>query len=450
MRTVCLQTDALRKHALGPSIARALEAALHAVEPGELVRRAIGSRIRDQSLPPNARIIVAGAGKAGRSMAEALVETLGDRIVEGLVVIKADASFEAFECGPVRIVAGDHPVPGERSIAAGLELLAVARRAGPDDVVLCPISGGASALVTVPHDGITLADLAAVTQALLRSGADIQTLNCVRKHLDRIKGGGLALAAAPATVLTLVLSDVVGDPLDVIASGPTVGDTSTFEDAWMAVHAAMDSQAVAPSVRRLLADGRAGARPETPTPDDPRLARTHAVLLAGNGTAVEAAANRVSTEGMRMIARHALRGEAADAGRQLAARLPELFGAGPACIVAGGETTVTLRGNGVGGRNLELALAAVEPMAAVPGALLVTLATDGDDGPSGAAGAVVTSDTLARARARGLDVQTHLARNDSLAFFDALGDTIRTGPTGTNVCDLAILSWLPTTVPSSS
>jgi glycerate 2-kinase len=329
-------------------------------------------------------------------------------------------------------------------VDAGRALLALADAAGPGDLVLCPISGGASSLVTVPRGDITLEDLGIVTTALLRSGASIEAMNAVRKHLDAIKGGGLALAASRATVIALVLSDVVGDPLDIVGSGPTVGDRSTFDEALSIAIEAMGAEAIPPRIRRWLEAGRSGAHLETPDPDDARLACVHNVLLAGNGTAMDAAAARAQADGLRIVGRHLLVGEACDAGRALARRLPELSGsATPAGLVAGGETTVTIRGEGIGGRNLEVALGAVEILAATPGALLVTLATDGDDGPSGAAGAVVTSDTLARARAQGLDPREHLARNDSLAFFDALGDTIRTGPTGTNVCDLALLSWNP-------
>jgi glycerate 2-kinase len=445
MLTRLLQTRSLREHPLGPKIARALDAALSAVDPHTLVRQAVqpsptGLRIRDRmvSLPRSGRILVIGAGKAGRAMAEALLDTLPDSIVEGVVAVKASSDEEEHAVGPIRIMPAGHPVPDGRSIAAGRALLELAGRAGPDDLVLCPISGGASALVTVPQADLSLDDLATVTRALLHGGADIETLNCVRKHLDAIKGGGLALAAAPARVVDLILSDVIGDSLDVIASGPTVGDASTFEDAWTAVHQSMEPDEIPRAVMRWLSEGRAGLHPETPAPDDPRLAAVRHVLLAGNDTAVDALAASATALGMAVLGRHVLLGEATLAGAALAKRVCELRSDGPACIVAGGETTVTVRGDGVGGRNLEVALAAVEELARVPGAIVVTFATDGDDGPSGAAGAVVTSDTLARACALGLDVQAHLARNDSLAFFDALGDTIRTGPTGTNVCDLAI------------
>jgi glycerate 2-kinase len=452
MQTRLLQTKSLASHPLGHTVCGALASALTAVEPARLVRRAIawdatGVRVGDQihRLPTGGRIFVAGAGKAGLAMAHALVEVLGDRIVDGVVAIKGDDDHGGVTAvGPIRIVHSGHPVPDRRSVDAGRALLALADAAGPGDLVLCPISGGASSLVTVPRGDITLEDLGIVTTALLRSGASIEAMNAVRKHLDAIKGGGLALAASRATVIALVLSDVVGDPLDIVGSGPTVGDRSTFDEALSIAIEAMGAEAIPPRIRRWLEAGRSGAHLETPDPDDARLACVHNVLLAGNGTAMDAAAARAQADGLRIVGRHLLVGEACDAGRALARRLPELSGsATPAGLVAGGETTVTIRGEGIGGRNLEVALGAVEILAATPGALLVTLATDGDDGPSGAAGAVVTSDTLARARAQGLDPREHLARNDSLAFFDALGDTIRTGPTGTNVCDLALLSWNP-------
>jgi glycerate 2-kinase len=447
-----LEATSLARHPLGRSVARALRRALEAVDPEALVRRAVawesgGLRLGDEvhRLPEDGRIFVAGAGKAGLAMARALVQTLGDRIVDGLVVIKAGHEEAPDAIGPMRVMVGGHPVPDRRSLDAGRALLAVARAAGPRDIVVCPISGGASSLVTDPVADITLEDLRRVTDGMLLRGADIVAMNAVRKHLDAIKGGGLALAAAPASVVGLILSDVVDDPLDVIASGPTVGDRSTFADALAAVRRALEPAEIPTSIAQVLEEGRTGARPETPAPDDPRLAGVSNVVLAGNDTATRAAVQALEAEGLDVVGRHALLGEAAAAGRALAQRSHELAGTGS--IVAGGETTVTIRGDGVGGRNLEVALAAVESLERVPGALLVTFATDGDDGPSAAAGAAVTSETFARARARGLDPRTYLARNDSLAFFDALGDTIRTGPTGTNVCDLAILSWTPTHPP---
>jgi hydroxypyruvate reductase len=313
------------------------------------------------------------------------------------------------------------------------------------DLVIAVISGGGSALMTLPAPGLALADLQSLTGALLRCGATINEINTLRKHLDQIKGGGLARMAYPATLVTLILSDVVGSPLDVIASGPTVPDPTTFAEAYALLERYGIAASVPPPIIEHLRRGMAGQAEETLKPGDPRFERVQNLIVASNAQAAEAALTAARTEGFNtLLLTTYLQGEAREVGRALAAVARELAATGrplpgPACVVAGGETTVTLRGQGMGGRNQELALAAVADLAGLPGIALITLATDGGDGPTNAAGAVVTGATLERARQRGLDPLAHLARNDAYPFFDALGDLLRPGPTHTNVNDLVFI-----------
>jgi glycerate 2-kinase len=311
--------------------------------------------------------------------------------------------------------------------------------------VVCVISGGGSALLTLPGEGITLEDLQQTTQALLRSGASINEINVVRKHLDVVKGGGLARIAAPATVLTLVLSDVVGNPLDAIASGPTVPDTSTWQDGAAVFDRYELWDRVPEPVGKRVRAGLAGHLPETPKPGDPIFSRTQCAVVGSNLVACEAAAATARELGLHsLVLTTFVEGEAREVGRVLAGVLREVDAsahplARPCCIVAGGETTVTLRGEGLGGRNQELCLSAAFSLRGLKDVLLASIGTDGSDGPTDAAGACVDGTTFGRALSLGLDPSQFLANNDSYAFFDRLGDLIRTGPTNTNVNDLYLL-----------
>ncbi len=328
------------------------------------------------------------------------------------------------------MIEAGHPVPDQSSVRGAQAVADLARQATARDLVLCLLSGGGSALLTLPVPGLTLADLQALTDALLRSGATINELNTVRKHWSRIKGGRLAHLVAPATLVTLVLSDVVGDPLDVIASGPTVPDPSTVADA----------QAVLE--RYGIWTGRAVPFQETPKPGDPAFERVQHVIVGSNRLAAVAAVEQARRLGFgALLLSTYVEGEAREVARVAAALAKGMRGHGdplspPACLVWGGETTVTIRGAGKGGRNQELALAAALALDGWPGVLVMALATDGTDGPTDAAGAIATGETVARARALGLDPQAALDVNDSYPFFDALDDLILTGPTGTNVNDL--------------
>jgi glycerate 2-kinase len=343
-----------------------------------------------------------------------------------------------------------HPVPDERSVKAARRALNVAGATAPKDVLVVLLSGGASALMALPDEGITLEDKQQTVRRLLTGGATIDELNAVRKHLSAIKGGRLA-AATQATVLTLAISDVVGDDLSVIGSGPTVPDPSTFADA-LAVLDRRGGRAAYPSaVVTLLERGQGGEIPETPKPDDPRIARSIARIIGGRMTAVDGAVDAARSRGYHVhVIEHPIVGEAREAARAFAADVRRLASTlpHPACIVGGGETTVIVKGSGLGGRNQELTLAMLtlppSPFSVPPSPFPLppiffgSIGTDGIDGPTDAAGAIVDATTAERAAALGLDPQHFLDNNDSYHFFSALDDLLRTGPTGTNVGDVQV------------
>ena len=391
------------------------------------------------------RVLVVGAGKAGAPMAQAVANLLGDRLSGGLVIVKDGHTCGLQAVGPIELAEASHPLPDERGVAATQRLVELVRDARAGDLVVCVISGGGSALMVAPAPGISLSDLQALTSALLACGATIDEINALRKHLDVVKGGGLARLAAPASLLTLILSDVVGDALDVIASGPTVPDHSTFAQAWQSLERYTLSGQVPATVTGHLRRGLRGEIPETPKTGDPVFASVQNVIIGNNLQAAQAALAQARQAGFNtlLLTSH-LQGEARQVGQFLAAIARQVAASGepvgrPACIIAGGETTVTLRGKGKGGRNQELVLGAVKGLAGLQDVVLVSLATDGGDGPTDAAGAVITGQTLERARQAGLDPETFLANNDSYRFFDALGDLLRPGPTQTNVNDLAVI-----------
>ena len=414
--------------------------ALAAVDPAAAVRRHVrreGDVLvvahRRYKLDEYERVFVIGFGKAAVPMTTAVAGTLGDRLTTGVVVTKyghGEISQSATK-SPIVLIEAGHPVPDENSARGAQAVADLVDQATERDLVICLISGGGSALLTLPMPGLDLADLQALTGALLRSGATINELNTVRKHWSRIKGGNLARLAAPATLVTLILSDVVGDPLDVIASGPTVPDPATVADA----QAVLERHGIHTPVPFQ----------ETPKPGDPVFGRVQNVVVGSNRQAALAAVEAARQLGINaLLLGTFVEGEAREVAKVAAALAKGVRAHGeplqpPACLVWGGETTVTIRGKGKGGRNQELALAAALALEGWPGMLLMALATDGTDGPTDAAGAVVTGETVARARAMGLDPWAALEENDSYAFFDALGDLIFTGPTGTNVNDLLFI-----------
>jgi glycerate 2-kinase len=430
---------------------RVLGAALAAVEPRRAVRAALrleaGALVvggRRYSLAGVRRVLVVGAGKAAAPMAAAVEDVLPGNAptVEGLVIVPYGQSAPTRS---VRVAEAAHPIPDQAGAAAARALTDLVSTADERDLVLAVISGGGSALLTYPVDGISLADLQALTDALLRSGATITEINVLRKHLEVAKGGQLARRAAPAPVLALILSDVVGNPLDAIASGPTVPDTSTWSDAGAVLDRYRLWDGLPVGIAARVRDGLRGALPDTPKPDDPIFERTQAVLVGSNLLACEAAAAEAERLGFTcLVLSTFVEGEAREAARVLAGVLREVHASGhplprPCCVVAGGETTVTVRGQGKGGRNQELALAAAWPLRGLPDVLLASVGTDGSDGPTDAAGAWVDGETLTRAQALGLDPARHLAENDAYHLLDPLDALIRTGRTNTNVNDLMLL-----------
>lgn len=428
------------------------QAALAAVDPGLAVRRHArirGSLLtvggRDYDLDSIERVWIVGGGKAATAMVAALHQILGARLDGGLVVTKIGHMDPDLDVGPVEVVEAGHPLPDEAGVRGAKRMADLLASATERDLVLAVISGGGSALLTLPSAGLSLADLRETTDLLLRAGATIVELNAVRKHLSQIKGGGLARLAGDAAVVSLILSDVVGDPLDVIASGPTVPDPTTYAAAVSVLKRTDLMGRVPQAVRQHLQAGLHGELPDTPKAGAEFLTRVHNVIIGSNRLAAEAAVREAQARGLdALLLSTFVEGEAREVARVAAALAKELVTYDrpvprPACLVWGGETTVTVAGEGKGGRNQELALAAAVSMQGLPDVVLVALGTDGTDGPTDAAGAVATGETIARAQVRGLDPLAHLADNDAYPFFDALGDLIRTGPTGTNVNDLLFL-----------
>ena len=437
------------------SLLRAFRASVDAVEPARLVASAL--RVERDALfldvpgvlakvPLSSlrRVLLVGAGKAGRAMGEAALAALGKRVAEGVIAVPRGAEGVS---GPVRFAAAGHPVPDIFSFAAARETLSLLERAGEGDLVVALVSGGGSAMLSAPAAGVTREEKAETIRLLLRAGTDIAAFNAVRKHLSEVKGGLLARAAHPAAVWVLLLSDVPGDDPSVIASGPFSPDPTTFGDAIGVLERHGVRYAVPPAVRRRLADGAAGIVPETPKPDDPAFLGTTPVLLGTNRTAMDAAALRLARERNAgptaiVLLPGFLHGEARECARSFCARLrkaAEALSPGQAvAVIAGGETTVSVRGGGRGGRSQEFALAAAIELAGEEAMTVLAAGTDGIDGPTDAAGAYADGTTVARASARGLDPGAHLEDNDSFPFFEALGDLVVTGPTGTNVADLAI------------
>lgn len=390
-------------------------------------------------LPAHGRILVVGAGKAGAPMARAVEEILGDRISDGLICVKYG------HLSPVdrtRIVEAGHPVPDENGLKAARGVAELLGPAGEDDLVICLISGGGSALLPLPTGSVTLEDKQAVTGLLLRSGAEIGEINAVRKHLSVTKGGGLARLAYPARVLALILSDVVGDPLDVIASGPTVPDPTTFNSAMEILDRYDIRDQVPSSVLRHLEEGVDGKALETLKPGAPEFESVFNLLVGTNAMAVEAAAARARELGYETsVLSSSIIGEArvvATGHAEMAARMRKEAKL-PTCLLSGGETTVTIAGDGKGGRNQEFALAAAIGIDGLANVLILSAGTDGSDGPTDAAGAMADGTTVARALSQGLDPVQYLEGNDSYHFFEALGDLLITGPTMTNVMDLHII-----------
>jgi hydroxypyruvate reductase len=423
-----MDTNRFATHSLkDPRILRILAAALEAVDPFKAV----------QGHLPNidGRVFGLGIGKAAFPMMDALA---------GRIPLSGGLAVTKFASGLSRelytVIGGGHPIPDARSLNAGQRVLEFVASLHQEDTLVCLISGGGSALVTAPY--VPLEDLQTLTSLLLSSGARIDEINTLRRHLDRIKGGGLA-RATKARVISLILSDVIGNPLEAIASGPTAPDPTTREDALEILKKYKIEKQMPYSILQHLI--RASSQPLADDGGGSISGRVQNLIIGDNRLAARAALEQAQLEGFHAeILTNELQGEAREVGRELAHRLRVSISneTRPFCLIAGGETTVTLTGDGKGGRNQELALAAVKELASLKDIMFIAFATDGDDGPTDAAGAVVTGESAQRAESLGLHVAAHLSRNDAYPFFDALGDLLKTGPTGTNVNDLILLCIL--------
>jgi len=423
-----MTTRTLRRDALA-----IFRAALAAADPAA----AVAHHLERLNLSRYDRTFVVGAGKAGASMAQAAERALGRRITAGLVNVKhATARLRRIELNP-----SGHPVPDSAGVAGATRIAALAAQAGKNDLVLCLISGGASALMPAPAPPITLEEKQAVTRLLLACGANIHEINCIRKHISQIKGGQLARLAAPATVESLLLSDVIGDSLDVIGSGPTAPDVSTFADVNAIFEKYGIAERVPAAVRKRIAAGMAGAIAETPKPGDPLFRRVRNTVIGSNRLALDDAARRARALGYHtLVLASEIEGETREIARMHAAIARQIAKSGqpvrpPACIITGGETTVTLKGDGLGGRNQEFVLAAAIDIADLPNTVVFSAGTDGTDGPTDAAGAIADGNTLGRAP----DARCYLDTSDSYHYFEPLGDLVKTGPTNTNVMDVRLI-----------
>ena len=429
-------------------------AALAAVDPYSEVRNSVSINqgylhIAGTTYDLNAfkRIVVVGAGKATARMALAVEALLDDRIDTGLIIVK-DGHTEKLSI--IEHVESSHPVPGEAGVAATRRIMKIMHAADENTFVICLLSGGASALLVAPVEGLSLQDKQQTTRLLLNAGATIAELNAVRKHLSLVKGGRLAQAAYPAQLLTLIVSDVLGDPLDVIASGPTTADNSIFADAWAVIEKYGLQEKLPQAVVDYLHGGIIGRHPETVRKSDPCMGRTQNVIIAGVNQAIAAAAEKATKLGfVTRVFSETLQGEAREAAFLLAqAARAELASLKPGerhCLLCGGETTVTVRGQGKGGRNQEFALAFALAIEGMKGISFLSAGTDGTDGPTDAAGALVDGRTAADARRMGINPLSYLDNNDAYIFFqtyDAASGArchLKTGPTGTNVMDIQIV-----------
>ena len=424
------------------------DAAIAAVDPARLVSELLDRH--PEALPGTDPVHVVAVGKAAVAMAQAACDSLGPRVAGGVVIAPPDA--EMGRIGNLDTHHGGHPVPTEGSVRGARAVAELAASLRENDVLLCLISGGGSALMTLPPPGVGLGDVRETTSLLLRAGATIDELNCVRKHLDRLKGGRLAQMAAPGSTLALLLSDVLGDHPEVIASGPLSPDSTTFSDALAILERHHVRDRTPPSVLAYLEEGVHGAVQESPGPGAPCFDHVDVRIVGNNRLAAHAALLEAERLGYRTsLVSTGLSGEAREVGRMLAVRGIALkdeaarsrgregAGALPACLIASGETTVDVSGTGRGGRNQELVLGAALVLHGSGPLLVASLGTDGIDGASHAAGAFADETTITRAQLLGLDAIGALAANDSTPFFEALGDLIVTGPTGTNVMDVQIV-----------
>jgi len=442
--------DRTKKHAFS-----IFKAGVEAVDPGMLIKRIVNPAKRDKhnnnlltvhdweyDLCRFEKIIIVGGGKASAAMASEIEEILQGRITDGLVITSYGRSTAAQR---VRIVEAGHPIPDESGVRGTSELLKMLDSSGENTLVICLISGGASALLTAPHDTISVKHVRVITNELLTCGATIKEINTVRKHLSRVKGGNLAATAYPAEVVTLILSDVVGDPLDVIASGPTVPDPTTYSNAIDVLDKYGLLEKTPLPVIEHLERGAGGEIPETPKPGDPLFSKVQNCIIGNNREALKGAKKRAEELGYNtLILSSSIEGEARDVAKIHASIAKEIIEnndpvSKPACLLSGGETTVTVRGTGKGGRNQEFVLSFAIEIDGAESVSVLSAGTDGIDGPTNAAGAFANGGTCQKARVLGIDAHHYLNNNDSYSFFKTLDDLVITGPTNTNVMDLSII-----------
>jgi len=428
----------------------ALNAALEAADPRNILRSKV--RVEKNSLKIDGlsfnlaefkNVFVVGGGKASGCMAEVLEGLLGDRIKDG--AINVPYACPAYETKRVKLEHASHPIPDVAGVKGARHILDLASEAEENDLIICLLSGGGSSLMPQPCNGVSLRDKRRITDALLKSGATINEVNVVRKHISMFKGGWLAKRAYPATVVNLILSDVVGDPLDSIASGPTVPDSSTFQDAIEILKRYGFWGKTPASVKKVLLSGKKGLIPETPKAGDKAFEKVYNIVIGNNLTASLAAYNSLKGVGLHtLLLSSCLEGQARDVGTVFASMAKEIAVSGnpvskPAGIVAGGETTVAVVGKGKGGRNQEIALGAGLKIGGMDGVVVASLSTDGVDGPTDAAGALADGKTMLRAGELGLNARRFLVENDSYSFFSRLGDLLFSGVTGTNVGDVSVI-----------
>lgn len=430
----------------------ALNKALEAANPGKIIRRHVGVSHdiltvngSSYSLNRYRRIFLIGAGKASAGMGEAMEKILGDRISKGLVIVP-DYLRPRPASDRIEYRFGSHPTPTLKNLRAVSRLFEIMKGINHADLVLFMLSGGASSLLEYPATGISLDDERKLTTMLLASGATIQQINTVRKHLSKVKGGKLAEIFHPAHVLTLIISDVIGNDLTAIGSGPTAPDPTSYKDAKQVLDEFNLQSKVPDSVRKTINNGVKGITVDTPKPGDPVFRNVQNIIIGTNLASCKAAADHMKQRGYRsqVLTTHMV-GEAHEAGAMLGSVLIDIRNNGlplspPAAITVGGETTVTIKGNGRGGRNQELVLSSALAISGLNNAVVASLATDGIDGPTDAAGAISDGTTIARGLKRGIDARKFLENNDSYSYFERLGDLVKTGPTGTNVNDVMIIA----------
>jgi glycerate-2-kinase len=417
--------------------------ALRAADPSEAVRRYTGKILSVCENEGFQKLIVVGFGKAASPMLKAIMGDLGEKVREGIIITKYGHADQRDRSDIIKVHEAGHPLPDENGVKGTREVITLLKKADRNTLVVCLVSGGGSALLVSPWNGIGLQEKQKTTELLLNAGADIFELNTVRKHISEVKGGRLAEIACPAGLISLILSDVIGDRLDVIASGPTAPDRTTYRDAIRIIERYRLSDAVPRIIMDTLIRGTKGMFPETPKESSPIFQRVENIIVGSNRKAIDAAKAKAVTLGFETsIISAEIQGEARSIGKWLARKAVELkASAGQGrriCLISGGETTVTVRGSGKGGRNMELALSFAVEMEGKGGITFLSAGTDGTDGSTDAAGAVVDGETVRKARSLGMNPEDYLENNDSFHFFEKVGGLLITGPTGTNVMDIQI------------